>query len=381
MKRFAPLLRWTFKVVAIVILGGIGALILQNSVMPKLVTYPSLARYSLFRTASENTTIINKTEQVVVREDDSVEKVASQASAAVVTIVSVPSATDIVQRSALKGSGVLVTNDGLIATYRKALLEKDARYTVLLYNGLTYGAQLVSVDPLTNIAYLRIEASNVPAISFANSDDMRPGKKLIALANASQEYRNRFASTLLSDIDKTFNLSEKTLSSSEKWEGVFDIDLIHPEKYIGGPIINYNGEMVGLVGSAELDNQSQYFIIPANVVRRSLEMAIRGEFDKRPVLGVYYLSLDRENQIIMHASRDKGALIYAPSGKSGLAILSGSSAEKSGLRINDIVIAVNEQEIDLDNPLSVVLSRFSKGETVELSVLRNGEEKKIQVAL
>ena len=78
---------------------------------------------------------------------------------------------------------------------------------------------------------------------------------------------------------------------------------------------------------------------------------------------------------------DKGALIYTGSGKQGLAILAGSPAEKAGLKINDIITAVDGQSVDLDNPLSALINRHKKGETVQLTALRDGEEVTVAVAL
>jgi serine protease Do len=387
-QRLRTLFRLALRALVIVFFGGLGVLVVNSYVLPKVAAYPSLAKHSLFRGATENTTIINKTEQVVVREDDSVEKIASRAASSVVNVISVAQDEKIPAKASaptipqsVNGSGVLVTNDGLIVTYRKVILEKNAGYTVLLYNGLSYPAELVGIDNLTNLAYLKIQASNLPAISFADSDDMAPGKKLIALANSSEEYQNRFSNALLSNINKTFNLSEKTVASSEKWEGVFEADFPNQKEYLGGPLINFNGEMVGVVGVSDFDNQKQYFLLPSNVVRKSLELAIRGDLEKRPFLGVYYVPITKYMSIISHIGRDRGALVYAPSGKSGLAVIAGSPAEKAGLQVNDIIVAVNGQEINLANPLSVSLGRFSKGDKVELTVLRNGEERKIEVGL
>jgi serine protease Do len=377
------------KILFVVFLGGVGAVVADNYVVPKLTASPRFSQYTFLKKAAENTTIINKTEQVIIREDDSVEKIASQAASAVVNVISVEdrdrslpkAATPLTTLNVLNGSGVLVTNDGLIVTYRKAILEKNARYTVLLYNGLNYPAELVAIDNLTNLAYLRIQASNVPAIAFANSDDMAPGKKLIALANSSEEYQNRFSTALLSNINKTFNLSETSVASSEKWEGVFEMDFPNQQDYLGGPVINFNGEMAGLVGVSETDRQKRYFLLPANVVKRSLELAIRGELAKRPMLGVYYLSITKELNFASNIQRDRGALVYAPSGRSALAVIAGSPAEKAGLQVNDIIIAVEGQEINLANPLPAVLNRFSKGDKIELLVVRNGEERKILTQL
>lgn len=388
MQVLKKMLLWVGFVVMVVFLGGIGSIVIDRFVIPKFAGSSLLSRYPFLKRATENTTIINKTEQVVVREDDSVEKISSQAATAVVNIVSVSDEEKNIRTidtamaaQVLTGSGVLVTNDGLIVTYRKAIFEKDATYTVLLFNGSSYPAELVGIDNLTNLAYLRVQASNVPAIAFADSGDIRPGKKLIALANSSEEYRNRFSTALLSNIDKTFNLSEKTVASSEKWEGVFEMDFPNQQDYLGGPVINYNGEMVGLIGSTELDNQKHYFLLPSNTIKTSLDLAVRGDLSKRPFFGLYYLSITKEMNLAYKTKRDRGALVFSPSGKSSLAVIAGSPAERARLLVDDIILAVNSKEINLDNPLSVAIGQLKNGDKAELTILRGTEEKKIPVEL
>ncbi|MEP7162795.1 MAG: PDZ domain-containing protein, partial [Candidatus Moraniibacteriota bacterium] len=78
---------------------------------------------------------------------------------------------------------------------------------------------------------------------------------------------------------------------------------------------------------------------------------------------------------------DRGALIYSASGKTGLAVLSGSPAEKAGLRNGDIVIAANGKEINLDHPLSVAVGKFKKGDIIELLIVNADIERTVSVAL
>lgn len=394
--KFVKKIGWAFLVVLfIALLGGVGSVAIDRYMVPKFADSLVTSKLSFLKKSAENTTIINKTEQVVVREDDSVEKIASQSTTAVVKILSLSVAEEKTVRTMYKsidtaqttvtpvmsGSGILVTNDGLIVTYRKAIMEKNATYTVLMFNGAEYAAELVGIDNLTNLAYLRIQAANVPAISFADSGDIRSGKKLIALAPSSQKYQSQFSTALLNDVDRTFNLSEKTVASSEKWEGVFMMDFPNQKEYVGGPVINYNGEMVGMVASTELDNQKQYFVLPSNVIKSSLDLALRGDFDNRPFLGLYYLPITKEMTLAYHLERDHGALVFSPSGKSGLAVIAGSPAEKAKLMVNDIILSVNGKEINLDNPLSVVIGQLKKGDAAEFTVFRNKEEQKISVGL
>lgn len=368
----------------IFLIGGVGGVYFDQKVLPFIRTSKYLSRINFFDRISENVTIVNKTEQVIIKEDDSVNEIASHASNAVVNIISVANlpvktAGDINQNQS--GTGIVVTSDGLIATYRSSIIEKDATYQIFLSNRAYYPATLSGIDEFSNLAFLKIEAPNLTAISFADSSDARPGKKIVAIGNSFGEYQNRYEGGLLSNVAKTFNLSGKTVASSEKLEGVFEDDFNNQKEYIGGPVIGYSGDMIGIVGMQNINGVNQFFQIPANAVKNSINLVLQDKNFDRPYFGAYYISITKEYAIVNKLDRDRGALIYSPSGKQGLAIIAGSPAEEAGLKINDIVVAVNSQEINLDNPLSNLVAQHKKGDQIELTVDRGGEELKIKVQL
>lgn len=367
------------------LIGGLGGVYFDQQVLPFIRTNKYLSRINFLERAAENVTVINKTEQITIKEDDSINEIASQASNAVVNIISVTSQKDPLTK-ALKnvdqsGSGVLVTSDGLVATYRSAIIEKNATYQIFLFNGKNYEAKLVGIDEFSDLAFLKIDAPNLTAISIGDSADARPGKKLVAIGNSFGEYQNRYAAGLLSNVAKTFNLGGKTVALSEKLEGVLETDFNNQKEYVGGPVIGYSGDMLGIVGMLVIDGQNKYFQIPSNVVRDSMNLAMQDKLNKRPFLGAYYISISKEYAITNKLNRDRGALIFSPSGKQGLAIISGSPAEKAGLRINDIVVSVNSQNVNLDNSLSNLINQYKKGDQIELTIDRNGEEMTIPVEL
>ena len=382
---------WSGLIVSsVAFLGGVAGIVADRALLPKIAADSFLSRWGIFQKAAENTVIINKTEQVTIREDDSVETIALSASPSVVNILSVRKSggAEIAKvgegapknSGMLQGSGVLVTNDGLIATFHTALLE-GASYTVFLYNGTSYPATLVATDFLTGLSYLSIAASNLPSISFADSGGIRAGKKLILIANTAEEYRNRYSTGLLGNTDKTFNIAGGAIASSERWEGVYAVDAATLAPYLGGPAIDYQGDLVGIVGNSPKDGGFETFLLPGNAVKASLERQVRETLSKRPRLGVSYVSITKAYAIANSIDRDRGALIMSPSGRQGLAVLSGSPAEKAGLRIGDIVIAVDGQEINLDNPLSVAIGRLSQGDIATLRILRGGIEQDVSVDL
>lgn len=381
-----------FFIAVVLIVGGIGGVFFERSVVPRLAASSYFGHMDFFKKAAERVTVINKTEQIVIREDDTVERIVSQPATAVVNIVALPEVKDAKGSAASLGAaaetvatttGVLLTNDGLVVTYSELPFDiEQTHYSILLYDGSIHQATFAGRDRLTNLSFFRVnDASNTPAIAFANSDDARVGRKLIAIGNTFAEYQNRLAVGILSNINRIFNLSGKTVASSEKWEGVFEMDLAKPESFVGGPVIGFNGEMVGIVGTLLINNAQQSFVIPSNVVRDALNRLISGSLENRPVLGAYYLSITKALALGRGLSRDRGALIYSRSGSTGLALIADSPAMKAGLLAGDIIISVNSIEVNLDNPLSELIARHNTGDTITLVILRGGEEKTLSVKL
>lgn len=382
--KIKKIFKFTFFALIVFLIGGMGAVFFQYNILPKISTAPWFSKYGFLKNFSENVTIVNKTEEIVIKEENSINKIASQASAAVVNIISISEKNKSLQNpmgGIKNGTGIIVASDGLIATYRNAINEADSRYEVLFLNGSSHEAKLIGIDEFSNLAFLKIETSNLSVISFSNSNDFYPGKRVIAIGNSFEDYQNRYSTGILSNVNKTFNIAGKTLSSSEKLEGVFETDIYSEKDYLGGPIIDYNGELVGIIGSVVVDNQEIFFQIPSNLVKSSMDLAIRNELEKRPYLGIYYLPITKAYASANHLNYDKGALVYSPSGKQGLAIISGSPAEKAGIKINDLITQINGKEINLENSFSNQLSQFKKGDTIELTVLRDEQEIKIKIAL
>lgn len=375
--------------VLVFFVGGMGAVISDRYVFPKLSAYPVFSKYKFLKRTTDNVTIINRTEEISVKEDDSAGKIAAQAMTAVVEIISMRGKKNPVSDSvsasgadlAKTGIGIVATSDGLIITYRDAIIENNGRYKVYAFNGSSYDATLKGIDEFTNLAYLKIEASNLPVMAFADPQDFYPGKKAIALGTGFGRLETRYAVGNFGFRDRTLNISGKTLASSEKLEGVMRMDIGGLERFAGGPIIDFNGEMQGIIGSVANNNQEIYFAIPANVVKDSLNIFIEEKLEKRPFLGLYYLSVTPAIKLQLDLPADHGAIIYSPSGKQGLAILSNSPAEKSELKMNDIILGINDQEINIGNPLSMVLNRFEKGQEVKFKILRNGKEIEMPVKL
>jgi S1-C subfamily serine protease len=380
-KKFIGIL---LRVAAISAIAVLMTIITENYFVPWAGSNQFFSRLSLIQKAGEKTTIINKTEQITVREDDSVSTATSKAVPSVVQVISIEKSGEgnngsgVVFRS---GTGVVATNDGMIITHRSVLKENNSTYKIIAPSGSSYEGRLIGIDNFTDLAFLKIGAFDLTPISFANSDDFRAGKKLVSIAGGDGDYQYQFGSGLLSYLNKTFNIAGKALSSTEKMEGVIETDFLNGESFVGGPLVSFNGELVGIIGKVIANNETRYFAVPSNIVKAKLELAIQNKIGGGAYFGAYYFPVTKKLAAAMNLPREEGALVYSPSGKQGLAIISGSPAEKAGIKIFDIIVKVNNRDINLDNPLSNVLSQYKKGDSIELSILRDGKEIKITAIL
>ena len=379
---FKKNLKILFFCLAVIILGGIGGIIMDKYLFPYLSSTSFFAKYDFLKKSTENVTVINKTEQVTIKEDTSIGKISNQVVSTVVNIVSYGEAKKNNTNPIIKnGTGVVVTSDGIIMTYLDAINLENSKYKVLLDGTNSYDAELLGVDSFSNLVFLKINTNNLPSISFGNSDDSNPGEKVIAIGNSGKTFGIRYSSAILGAYDPYFNLSGKTLSSSEKLEGVYTTDFLSGKELLGGPVVDYTGQVMGIIGSVEKNSVETFFEIPSNQIKKIIDRAIKKELEKNPVLGIYYRPLSTTDSITTQNSRDKGALIYSDSGQVGLAIIANSPAQKAGLMLNDVIISINDQEIDAKNSLADILYNFKKGDDITLKVLRAGQEMEIKVQL
>ncbi len=384
------MLKKLFLIIIIIVISGVSGIGADRYIFPYLATTKFFSRYKFLKKASENTTVINKTQQIYVKEDSSVSKITNPVVSSVVNILSYPSSSksNLSRYASAKnpfsfknGTGEIITSDGLIITYATAINTKNSLYKVMTSEGNIYDGKLLGIDSWSNLAFIKIEATNLPVVSFEEADNYKLGEKMIAIKNNSIQYQNRFSAGILNGFDPTFNISGKTLNSSEKLEGVLLIDSDIKTLSAGELVINYSGEMVGIVGSVKINAQEKFFIIPSDKIKKSLGKAIDKTLKTNPLLGVYYKPLSKSYALANNVDIDCGDMIYASSGQQGLAVMAGTPASKSNLKINDIIEKVDDKKVSLKNSLSDILYDYKKGDLITLTILRNKQEMKIKVQL
>jgi serine protease Do len=389
-KKSHKLSRLVFFVILVFFLTTISVIVVDHYLIPYLTTIKGLSNFKLFKKATEDVVVVNKTEQVTVSEDETIAKYSNKSAASVVEIISQvktasKNVTDSANQQSKTASGLIVTADGLILTYSPGILSDQATYHIFTSNGNEYEARLIAVDSFSNLALLKIDnVSDLSTSSFIAPEDIKVGAKVVAIGRNGGNFQIVYKSGLISEFNLNFSLAGP-VASSEKMQGVyfadFEMNNTGDESVNGGTVADYNGNVVGMLGSLKSGNSTQYFIIGANYLENLIEQYISSGMVKRGSLGVYYLNLTKETKYLNSINDGKGALIYSPSNQQGLAVISQSAADKAGLKLNDIIKNVNGEEVNPDQNLAFLISKYKPGDEIELILVRNGQEMKVKVVL
>ena len=277
-------------------------------------------------------------------------------------------------RNAVSGSGFVISSNAtssyIVTNYHVINNVQDIK--VFFANGDSYDATLVGGEEDNDIAVLRIEVGNLQTVTLGDSDALNVGENVYAIGNPLGELTFTFTGGYVSAKDRSVTMSDGTVMN------MLQTDTAINSGNSGGPLFNEYGQVVGIV-SAKLSSSSSSeatveglgFAIPINDVRDMITSIIEnGYVTGKPSMGIL---LDDVPQ----AAQQYGV----PAGAEVLAILDGSGADNGGLQVGDIITAVNGTEVSGSSDLQSAVSEFSAGDTVTLSIYRNGETTTVDVTL
>ncbi len=278
------------------------------------------------------------------------------------------------------GSGFFVSADGLLVTNRHVVDDKTAQYAVTLQDGKQHPAKILAVDPTLDLAILRVEnVSGMPVLELGDSDAVLVGQTVIAIGNALAEFQNSVTKGVISG--KNRRLIAGGVGGAEVLDEALQTDAPISPGNSGGPLLDLRGRVVGVNTAVSSDGQSLGFAIPINSVKRAVESVQKSGRIVRPWLGVRYFMIDADT-----AERDRlpvtyGALISRGASPRDPAVVSGSPADKAGVKENDIILEVDGKKLGNDRSLASALGAFTAGDTVQLKILRDGKELQIELTL
>lgn len=279
------------------------------------------------------------------------------------------------------GSGFIVHPDGLILTNKHVVFDTDADYTVITNDGKEYPGKVLARDPVSDIAVVKIDATGLPTVRLGNSSKLELGQSVIAIGNALGMFRNSVSKGIISGMSRSISAALGTGGEMEHLRGVLQTDVAINQGNSGGPLINLDGEAIGINTAIIFGAQNIGFALPINWAKTDLEDVIKNGRIIKPFLGILYIMLNQKLCNQYHLSRDHGALVIRDHRPNSVAVVPGSPADRAGVKENDIITHVNGQELVGEMELSEELQKLKVGDEIELTFLRNGQEMKAKTIL
>ncbi len=275
------------------------------------------------------------------------------------------------------GTGIVVSKDGYILTNKHVV--DDARTVgVVLSDGTRYDdVKVVGVDPLNDVAFLKIaDVDDLTPAQLGNSSTIRVGQQVVAIGNSLGQYQNTVTSGIISGTGRPVTAQSRT--SVETLTDLLQTDAAINPGNSGGPLLNMAGQVIGMNTAVAADAQGIGFAIPINSIKGMLKHLLKTGEVERAFLGVNFIPVTPESAKEYDLPVQNGAYVFA---ERGSPVASGSPADKAGIKDKDIITKVNDVSVGTNGALTTLIGEYAPGDTVELTILRGGNERTITVTL
>ncbi len=357
-------------VIAIAVVVGILSGALSAVAVTNLSSRPAIGG------SSDESAIANPVSDVRIDESSAVIDAVDDVAPAVVTIRA--RGGGVLGTGNGTGSGFIFDASGWILTNRH-VVENAQSLVVVTNEGREYPAEVHGLDTMTDLAIIKIEASDLPVAVIGTSTGLEPGQVAIAIGNPLG-YENTVTTGVISGLGRQITASDATQTSAETLNNLIQTDAAINPGNSGGPLVNIAGQVIGVNTAVSTSGQGVGFAIPIDVATPIMQQALAGEPLSRPWIGVFYLPVDPTVAAAEDLPVEYGALIESSLG-GGDPIFDDSPAERAGLQAGDLIVAVNGEQITRDTDLATLILPFSPGDTITLRVLRESTTREVEVTL
>lgn len=281
------------------------------------------------------------------------------------------------QVQAGSGSGIILTSDGYIVTCKHVVAGAET-IKVILNDDTEHEATLVGSDSRSDLAVIKIDATNLSPATLGDSDMLTVGEDVIAIGNPLGELRGTATSGIISALSREVTVENTSMK-------LIQTDAAISPGNSGGGLFNASGSLVGIVNAKASSSNSEGlgFAIPVSSVKTIISDLI----DHGYVLGRAYLGVYTQDVTLASDANNGGSMNglfgnFFGSGASCVQIaqiVSGSAAEKAGLKSGDLILKVNDTQIDSNVTLASVIAGFNAGDTATLTIQRDGKEQTVSV--
>ncbi|MBW6431584.1 trypsin-like peptidase domain-containing protein [Patescibacteria group bacterium] len=322
------------------------------------------------------------TKEISVQESSATIDVAKKVSPSVVSITSETATLNFfgqIQQSESNGTGFIVSEDGLIITNKHVVSSTTSKYSVFTNDGKEYEAEVVAADPYFDIAFIKIKANGLKVVEFGDSDKLEIGQTAIAIGNALGQFDNTVTRGVVSAVGRAIEAGDSMGRSTETLENMIQTDAAINPGNSGGPLVNIDGQVIGINTAVAGGAEGIGFAIPINVAKSAFDSVKKSGKIIRPMIGIRYVNITNDFAARNNLDIEHGALIYASG--NDLAVVPGSPAAKAGLLQGDIITKIDDNEIRDGQSLITVLYKYQVGDEVRITYFRDGQERNVSLTL
>jgi len=347
-------------------------------------------------TRNSNSTTVEKQQVVLKSQGELISSIANEVSPSVVSVevISQSRAVDSFfgfggtreQQSA--GTGFIIDKSGIIVTNRHVIPSGSTKIGVTLSDGTKFeNVELIgrtsASDPL-DVAFLKItdtKGKELKAARLGDSSTVKVGESVVAIGNALGQFQNTVTSGIISGHGRNVTAGDATGSASENLQNLFQTDAAINQGNSGGPLVNLDGEVIGINTAVAGDAQNIGFAIPMNDVKGVIDNVVRKGKLERPFIGVVFVPVTADIAKQYNLTVDQGAYIPPSVSVGQETVMADSPAGKAGIKEQDIIVKVNSDVIDESHSLTSLLGKYAVGDKVKLEIVRDGKHQTIEVTL
>ncbi len=268
------------------------------------------------------------------------------------------------------GSGVILSDDGYIVT-NNHVIEEAQKIKVILNDKREFDARLIGTDPSTDIALLKIDANDLPYLSYGESDDLKLGEWVLAVGNPFN-LTSTVTAGIVSARARNLGINQDDLSV----ESFIQTDAAVNPGNSGGALVNQQGQLVG-INSAIASRTGSYsgysFAVPVTIVKKVVnDLKEFGEV-QRALLGVKIGDVNAEIAEKLNLDVVDGVIIGE--------VTSNGAAKDAGIKENDVITSIQGDRVRSSAELQEKISQYRPGDDIKIDVLRDGEKKQFTVTL
>jgi serine protease Do len=277
------------------------------------------------------------------------------------------------------GSGVIYDSRGWILTNRHVVKDSSS-LTIQLKDGREFPGRVYGIDTLTDLAIVKIEATDLPTAPIGDSGELQVGQLTIAIGSPLGTYSNTVTSGIVSATGRRIQVEDGTVITN-----LIQTDAAINPGNSGGPLIDAIGNVIGINTAVARDSNGIGFAIPINIARPIMQQALAGAELARPYIGIKFMQIDAQLAIDLKLPVSAGAFVKVldadnqPTGEP--AVIANGPGAQAGIVEGDVITAIEGVTIDTEHPLDAVLSQFAPGQTVTLAVIRGNDRTLISVML